>query len=80
MITRSRAGTEVESQNAGASKVLTTERLVFFSDDLEMESGQGNVGLHIMSDYTLPFRATLFLVVSLQHNVTSNTIKTSITY
>ena len=34
--------TEVDRQNARPSKVLTTERLVFFSDDYEIESGQGN--------------------------------------
>ena len=33
---------EVEGQNARSSKVITTERPVFFSDDYEIESGQGN--------------------------------------
>ena len=54
-VTRSKAGKattlllfkEVDTQNARPSKVLTTERLLFFSDDLEMESGQDNVGLQI---------------------------------
>ena len=32
----------VHKQNARPSKVLTTERLVFFSDDYEIESGQGS--------------------------------------
>ena len=46
-ITRSRAGKAtilllVDRQNAGPSKVLTTERLVFFRDHYEIESGQGN--------------------------------------
>ena len=34
--------TEVDRENAWPSKVLTTERLVFVSDDYEIESGQGN--------------------------------------
>ena len=34
--------TEVDIQNARPSKILTTERLVFFGDDYEIESGQGN--------------------------------------
>ena len=34
--------TEVDKQNARPSKVLTTERLVFFSEDYKIESGQGN--------------------------------------
>ena len=33
---------EVDRHNARPSKVLTTERGVFFSDDYEIESGQGN--------------------------------------
>ena len=43
-ITRSRATILllVDRQNAGPSKVLTTERLVFFRDHYEIESGQGN--------------------------------------
>ena len=53
---------EVDRQNARPSKVLTTERLLFFSDDLEMKSGKDNVGLHI----TVP--CYFILVVSLQHN------------
>jgi hypothetical protein len=47
LITRSRATIlviveEVDRQNARPSKVLTTERLVFFRGDYEIESGQGN--------------------------------------
>ena len=38
---------EVDRQNAGPSKVLMTERLIFFCDYYEIESGQDNVGLHI---------------------------------
>ena len=34
--------TEVDRENAWPSKVLTTERLVFVSDDYEIESMQGN--------------------------------------
>ena len=57
-ITRSRAGKattlilfkEVDRQNARPSKVLTTERLVFFSDDYETESGQGNDTASVQRD------------------------------
>ena len=40
---------EVDRHNAQPSKVLTTERFIFFSNDYEMESGsrQGNLRLHI---------------------------------
>ena len=48
-------------------QVLTTERLNFFGDHLEMARQR--------SDYTLPFRCYFLLVVSLQHNMTNNTIK-----
>ena len=44
--------TEVDKQNARPSKVLTTERLVFFSDDYEIESGQGNDTASVQRDRT----------------------------